>query len=160
MPLAFKCSNADWRQRSDEIIHLLLDQHSQAVFARDAQGKSALHLALQAGKPWSAGVERLFQANPAAIYWRDQTGLTPALAGATVSTCIADEEAATGTTEVDENPLGFLSPKYKEIMRRRRLQLLKPLAGEHKITCTEQVSTILDVLRADPSVLLAPARKQ
>lgn len=139
------------RQRSDELISLLLQANPSVIKTRDRSGKSALQLALESGKPWSAGVQRLFQANPDAIYWVDNAGMSTALAAATVSTSIADSDVP--SAEIDENPLGFLSPKYKEIMRRRRMEILKPSVGEHKITATEQVSTILDLLLADPSVI-------
>ena len=57
-------------------------------------------------------------------------------------------------SDMDEgNPLGLLSPKCEEILRRRRLQIFKPTQEERRVTDTEQTSTILNLLLANPAVL-------
>eukprot|EP00977_Amphora_coffeiformis_P002071 scaffold394_cov166-Amphora_coffeaeformis.AAC.3 len=139
------------RQRSDEVISLLLESYPAGAMTRDLDGKTALHLALESGKPWTAGVGRLFDANPDAIYWTDNNCLAPALSAATF-TVIHTEGNASKELE-DENPLGLLTPKEKEILRCRRHQLLKPTAGELGTTDTEQLSSILNLLSANPSVI-------
>lgn len=140
------------RQRADDLLALLLSADPLSAQARDDQGKSALHLALESGKAWSGGVCRLFDANPDAIHWVDKQGLTPAMAAATVET------ASAGSTPVpkevaDENAMGLLTKKEKELLCRRRLEVLKPTADEQDLTGIEQLSTIFELLLKDPPVV-------
>ena len=139
------------RRRSDEVISLLLEYYPAGAMARDHHGKTALHLALESGKPWAAGVSRLFDANPDALYWTDGNGFAPVLSAA--SFVVKRIECDASENFEDENPLGLLSPKEKEILRRRRRQLLKPTSGELGMMDTEQLTTLLNLLSANPSVL-------
>ena len=138
------------RSRSDELIRLLLQHYPAAATARDVHGKSALQLAAESGKPWAAGLQRLFDANPDAVQWLDNVGISPVLAAAQVQTTLEDKE---DPQEIDENPLGLLTPKDKEIIRRRRIALLKPTAAERGITVNEHLSTTFQLLTAEPSVI-------
>lgn len=140
------------RQRADDLIALLLQKYPTAVESVDFQGKSALHLAVASGKSWAAGVRRLVEANPDAIHWVAQSsGLSPALAAATSEVTIVNTPAPKEVT--DENPLGLLTSKEKEIIRRRRKQLLQPTGDEEASTETEHVSTVLQLLLLDPSMV-------
>jgi ankyrin repeat protein len=140
------------RRRADDLIALLLEKHPIAVESVDFQGKSALHVAVESGKSWAAGVHRLVGANPDAIRWVAQSsGLSPAFAAAKSEVTIVHTPAP--KTVTDENPLGLLTSKEKEILRRRRRQLLEPTIDEEASTETEQVSTVLQLLLLDPSVV-------
>jgi hypothetical protein len=144
------------RNRADEIIALLLQVYPQGIQTIDLSGKSALQLAIESGKPWLAGVQRLFQAHPHAISWRDTSGTFPVLAAASAAApnqTLAEVENDVNVHDAT-NPVGLLSPKCEEIIRHRRLQVFKPTVGEGKITDEEQLSTILDLLRLDPSMIL------
>ena len=141
------------RQRSDDVIALLLQACPEAVEAKDRDGKSALQLAVASGKPWSAGVERLFQANPDAVYWTDTSGFSPVMVAAMAASTTTDQEKMEESDMDEGNPLGLLSPKCEEILRRRRLQIFKPTQEERRVTDTEQTSTILNLLLANPAVL-------
>jgi hypothetical protein len=140
------------RQRADDLIALLLQKYPTAVESVDFQGKSALHLAVASGKSWAAGVRRLVEANPDAIHWAAlSSGLSPALAAATSEVTIANTPAPKEV--MDENPLGLLTSKEKEILRRRRKQLLQSTGDEEASTETEHVSTVLQLLLLDPSMV-------
>ena len=141
------------RQCSDDLLAMFLQAYPEAAHTRDKDGKSALQLAVESGKPWSAGVGRLFDANPEAIQWVDHMGLSPVLSAAMVVTTTDTIDNLGQQDTLDENPLGLLSSKDKEALRQRRLEMLKPSAGEQPITEHEHLSSLFQLISADPSTI-------
>jgi hypothetical protein len=149
------------KERSDTMIRLLLNVYAEAASMRDREGRSPLQLALLAGKTWTAGVSRLFEAHPEAIGWTDvASGLPPFAAAASLEA----QEAATMSSELCEtitgpslirrnDPYNLLNMKQREMLFTARKRLER---DEHKVEVdpdTERLTTILDLLRADPAAL-------
>jgi len=77
MPLHFMitCPNS-----SIELIEKVMDLYPDAVNVLDGENKSVLHLAVESGKDWDGGIQKLFEANPDAIQMEDNEGRIPLVA--------------------------------------------------------------------------------
>jgi len=77
MPLHFMitCPNS-----SIELIQKVMDLYPDAVNILDGDNKSVLHLAVESGKDWDGGIQRLFEANPDSIQVEDNEGRIPLVA--------------------------------------------------------------------------------
>lgn len=162
------------RERSDALIRLLLESCKEAVWSRDREGRVPLQLALMAGKTWSAGVSRLFTAYPEAIKWTDHGNGLPAFAAA--ASLEAEEAAAFANKLVGEapalpvvrnDPYNLLNSKQRQLLAQARKRLMGPgqettaLSSddcgkdveEQSTLDTERLTTILNLLVSEPSVL-------
>jgi len=154
------------KERADTVTRLLLEAHPDSATKRDRKGFSPLQLALLAGKTWSAGVSRLTKADPDAVGWTGNSGNLPAFAAA--ASLEAEECAAEGTLEetpTEEpwlirraDPYNLLSSKQRELLVKARKRLEEKQQQDEEIVEgpnpeMERLTTILDLLQADPAAL-------
>ena len=161
------------RERSDALIALLLGYYAEAASSRDREGRTPLQLALLAGKTWSAGVSRLFEAFPEAIrHTNDGSGLLPAFAAAASleaqeAEALAEElvgEAPTLSMAVRNDPYNLLTSKQRQLLEkaRKRYHVDSNSAGcegdeqdgDESERQTERLTTILNLLQSEPSALV------
>ena len=167
LPLALAADLSHYSNcRSDFLIELLLQAFPRAVESRDRRGRFPLSLALASGKRLDTGVQRLLQAAPDTIFWRDGlTGLVPALEAASATTQ-DDQVVSSYPVEIAKDPFCLLNTKQRESIahwRRRSLGLLstpptikskneKDTISNSPETCN--VATIYELISAHPSVLI------
>jgi ankyrin repeat protein len=158
LPLALA---ADLRsQRAPEVIQLLCKAFPQAARAFDAQGQTALMIALASGKHWNEGVKAIFDAAPGVLKMRDrQSRIYPALVAASVTNAQHDEE----TRKIIEHKMtrGY-SPNITSRHLRTQVQSIVAVDGEkapHALEWNEfdaearRLSTIYEIIQADPSIV-------
>jgi hypothetical protein len=77
MPLHFMitCPNS-----SIELIERVMSLNPEAAHQLDGENKTTLHLAIESGKDWGGGIEKLFDAYPSAIQVEDNLGRIPLVA--------------------------------------------------------------------------------
>jgi hypothetical protein len=166
LPLALAAELSHYSNcRSDFLIELLLQAFPRAVESRDRRGRFALSLALASGKRLDAGVQRLLQAAPDTVFWRDGlTGLVPALEAASATTQ-DDQVVSSYPVEIANDPFCLLNTKQRESFSHWRRKSLGPLSISLTIKSnnekddisetpeTRHVATIYELISAHPSAL-------
>jgi ankyrin repeat protein len=157
--------------RADNAIRLLLQTYSEAAQQLDAAHKqTALVLAIESGKRWDQGLERLFRAGPDRLHTRDiRSGLAPAILAATATPPAAAANNASSETTITTNPAKDDLPSYglaltttrrikdlewKNHLQRKRLQP-DEVSSNSRNPDALHVSTIYELLLQDPSILAA-----
>lgn len=154
---------------ADNAIRLLLQAYPEAAAQLDAHKQTALVLAIESGKQWDQGVERLFRAAPDQLHPRDaRSGLAPAILAATVT--VTPPVAAISSTEVNPAedipshglplPLSPSTRSHKDLewkshMQRKRLPPDEASSASRGDPDTLHVSTIYELLLQDPSIFAA-----
>jgi hypothetical protein len=151
--------------RAAEIIQLLCKAFPQAAWASDAQGQTALVIALKSGKQWHDGVKAIFVAAPLALLWRDrQSRLYPALIAASATNEEHDQE----TIDVSEyNAKQTLSPpislSHDKSLPWREHFLANAAVDDEKTPHSSEwnridahlrcLTTIYEIIRAEPAIV-------
>ena len=151
-----------------EMIQILLDAYPQAARASDANGQTALAIALANGKHWNEGVSSIFYAAPDALTWCDRkTRLYPALVAASASNkkapdddvetnmALKDDEqklttlqASSGSNDKTSN---WRSQALSHI-RNKGSQSTSPFSNIELDANLSHISTIFELVRAEPSI--------
>ena len=138
-------------------------------------GEFKLHdgiMAAEAGKPWSfqgrAILQLLFQANPDALNSSLYKGLSPALLAASATTKAHrvngdDNGSKDDPSDVIANndPFGLLTAKHHQRIQRLQMTLSRSSTSSGSVnervavSDDEQLETIFELLRADPTAVAA-----
>jgi len=173
-PLAIAAESRS--SRAPEMIKLLVKAHSQAARAPDANGQTALSIALESGKQWHEGVKTIFDAAPDMLTHRDaKTHLYPALMAASAD--VSDESSEEDETEMPNeqceeaqaNTAAALEPTTStslptssprdEKASNWRSRVPPRVSTDNQSSIPEldpdsaQTSTIYEMVRADPSLV-------
>lgn len=135
--------------RAHQIIALLIEACPQAAREVDADGQTALAIAIGSGKHWDEGVETIFRAAPDMLGRRDdKIGLYPALAA------VAFEEER---DEVDScsslDPQHPVSKKNTLNEEKHSANPLQDSSSSQDDAALKCLTTVYELIRADPSVV-------
>lgn len=183
VPLAQVAASRQYsRERAHSLITLLIESFAEAAMSRDRDGRSPLLLALLSGKTWSAGVSRLFEANPDAIRWTNHGNQLPAFASAA---CLEAEEVDAASTRLAgeapnlslmnrNDPYNLVNSKQRQLLEMAHKRLMgtggrrdkassamnpnsengdNDEGGESNRGETERLTTVFNLLLSEPSAL-------
>ena len=155
VPLAIAAATAQLLlSRSTEMIRLLINANPKAARISDHQSRTPLSLATSSGKAWTAGVEDLFRAAPDLIQWRDGLSKTfPALVSAS-SKPAKDADCVL-------QPRSIFSAFPLRDVKSMDWQMQAFHSPNEEVACAwneagpdlRQLSTVFELIRADPSIV-------
>lgn len=166
LPLHMAASSMMESHCADNAFRLLLQAYPEAAVQLDTHKQTALVIAIESGKRWDQGVERLFRAGPNRLHTRDtRSGLAPALLAATATLPATSSHSASETNPADDLPSYGLSLPLTTTRRAKNLEWKNHLQRKHlesdeanrssRDPDTLHVSTIYELLLQDPSILAA-----
>ena len=156
LPLHMAASSMMEPHRADNAFRHLLQAHPEAAVQLDTHRQTALVIAIESGKQWDQGVERLFRAGPNRLHTRDtRSGLAPAILAATATPPTSANSASAETNPAEDLPsyglaLPLATRRVTDLERKNHLQR-KRLEPDD----ASRSSTIYELLLQDPSILAA-----